>query len=148
MTRLSILILAFCLCYAIAARAQQEVSGMIVKPFETLTFESETGDKNGPGITFLNGDPKSGPVTALIRFSGTVPMHTHSFAYEGVVIEGTVKHWALGQDEAAAPLLRPGSYWFQDREPVHADGCVSAQCLVVVRTFGTIDMKPHKDAPR
>jgi hypothetical protein len=46
-----------------------------------------------------------------------------------MVIEGAVKHWALGQDEAAAPLLRPG------REPVHADGCVSAQCLAYDALF-------------
>jgi hypothetical protein len=134
----------------LCALAQLPFDRMIVKPVEGHRFEREQPDHaDGPQISILAGDPEKGPASAIIRFKGTLPMHWHSSAYEAMVLEGTVKHYARQDDPEAAPALRPGSYWFQTSRDVHTDACVSApgECVVYVRTFGKLDMTVDASAP-
>ena len=128
------------------ALAQNAKRDMTVTPVESLRFVPEIpGDEDGPGIVIFSGDPDKGAVTALIRFrKGALPMHWHSSDYEAVVVQGRVKHWAQGEDEARSPILAPGSHWFQPAIQVHTDACLEEQvlCMVFVRTYGKLDMTP------
>ncbi len=56
-------------------------------------------------------------------------LHYHSSDYHLAVIEGEMKHWARGEQEADAPVLGPGSYSFQPGGEAHADSCLADQCL-------------------
>ncbi len=51
------------------------------------------------------------------------PFHTHSGAYHGVVLSGSMTNPFKG--EANPPDLGPGSYWYVPAESVHATACVS-----------------------
>lgn len=56
------------------------------------------------------------------------PLHTHSNAYHGVVIQGTVTNPYAGETDP--PEMGPGTYWFVPAGAVHATACVSeVPCL-------------------
>jgi len=51
------------------------------------------------------------------------PFHTHSGAYDGVVIRGVMTNPFAGEDNP--PKMGPGSYWHVPANSVHATACVS-----------------------
>lgn len=51
------------------------------------------------------------------------PFHTHTAAYHGVVVAGTMTNPFEG--EANPPAMGPGSYWYVSAGSVHATACVS-----------------------
>ncbi|MBT6987566.1 MAG: DUF4437 domain-containing protein, partial [Rhodospirillaceae bacterium] len=53
------------------------------------------------------------------------PFHTHSGAYHGVVVAGTMTNPFKGEENP--PELTPGSYWYVPAKSEHATACVSAQ---------------------
>lgn len=109
---------------------------MVVRPVENLKFEARP---DGSSLAILSGDPATGPSEVLLKFKrGSIPMHWHPSGYYAVVLQGTVKHWAEGEQEATSPLLRPGSYWFQPPRLVHTDSCVDAsgECMIFAHNFG------------
>lgn len=92
---------------------------------------------DGMQIAVLRGDPASGPSSMLMRFGeGVSPMHAHAADYDAVVLEGTVQHWKEGEAQSQAPLLKPGSYWFQPAVERHADACLSETCVLYVQWAG------------
>lgn len=91
---------------------------------------------DGMQMAILRGDPATGPSSVLVRFSGVSPVHTHASDYDAVVLEGNVKHWLEGEDQDAAPLLKPGSYWYQPAGERHADACLSDSCVLYVQWAG------------
>jgi hypothetical protein len=88
-------------------------------------------------VAVLWGDPAKGPSAALARVQKyTGPLHYHTYGYDLVVLEGQMKHWKLGQQEADVQSLGPGSYWHQPAIQVHGDSCLTDVCLVFIKWEG------------
>lgn len=97
---------------------------------------------DGPRIAVLRGDPLAGPSVVLLEMKrGSVPLHLHTSDYHLVVVEGVMKHWGEGQDEAGAKPLAAGSYWFQPGGQVHADACLSEKCVMQILWSGPRDAR-------
>ena len=96
---------------------------MVVVPFEDAKFVPvDPARPKGPELAVLWGDPATGPSAILLRFAkGDGRLHFHTSDYHLVVLQGTMKHWAEGQQAADAKSLRSGSYWFQPGNQVHGD---------------------------
>jgi quercetin dioxygenase-like cupin family protein len=119
---------------------------MVVKPAQTLRFGVEYADQqSSPQIAVVSGDPAKTPVSMLIRMNKSVlPMHSHTADYQAVVIRGTMKHWAKGENQADAPRLGPGSWWYQPGKQVHTDACLDEECLIYVHNTGKLDTIPDE----
>lgn len=71
------------------------------------------------------------------------PLHTHSAAYDGVVISGVMTNPFEGEENP--PKMGPGSYWHVPAESVHATACVSdTPCEFYFHSLGAFDFKPVK----
>ncbi len=119
------------------------VKKMAVVPIEQAQFMPVNPSRpDGPQLAVLWGDAATGPSSMLLRFARTdgTP-HVHSSDYHLVVLEGTMKHWGEGQSQAEVKPLAPGSYWFQPGEEVHADACLSDECLMFVQWAGKRDAR-------
>ena len=58
---------------------------------------------NSAEIAALRGDPDQGPSTMLMKMRrGAGRLHEHTADYELIVIEGTMKHWRAGENQATA----------------------------------------------
>jgi len=112
----------------------QSNKAMVVVPVESATFVPVVAHlPDGPRMAVLWGDPNTGPSAVLLEMKkGAVPLHVHTSDYHLVVIEGAMKHWGAGQNEADAKPLQPGSYWFQPGGLAHADSCLSSRCVMQV----------------
>jgi mannose-6-phosphate isomerase-like protein (cupin superfamily) len=122
---------------------------MVAVPYQDAKFVPVSPRlAEGPRMAVLWGDPSSGPSAVLLEMQrGSVPFHVHTADYHLVVLEGTMKHWLEGQDEASAPLLGPGSYWFQPGGQPHADGCLSDRCVMHIVWSGPRDAR-LADSPK
>lgn len=128
--------------FALGAAADQT---MVVTAFENAKFvPMNPARPNGAQIAVLWGDPTSGPSAALLKYpkSDSGRMHIHTSDYHLVVLEGKAKHWAKGEQEASAPVLGPGSYWFQPGNQPHADTCLSDECVMFIKWSGKEDALP------
>ena len=97
---------------------------------------------DGAAINVLKGDPATGPSTMFMRMPrGSGVLHEHTAAYDLVVLEGSMKHWAAGQDEADVAPMGPGSYWHQPGGEAHADACLSDTCLMFITWAGPRDAR-------
>jgi hypothetical protein len=56
----------------------------------------------------------------------------------------------LTGDEAAAPAMNVGSFWFQPGKQVHGDSCVDEKgCLIFIQSMGKSDfIMPTKQASK
>jgi hypothetical protein len=73
----------------------------------------------------------------------TTPLHTHSGAYHGVVIEGTMTNPFAG--EANPPEMEAGSYWYVPANAVHATACVSnTPCRFYFHADKAFDFVTHE----
>lgn len=71
------------------------------------------------------------------------PFHTHSGAYHGVVIAGTMTNPFAGENNP--PTMAPGSYWYVPAESVHATACVSeTPCQFYFHADSAFDFVPVK----
>jgi quercetin dioxygenase-like cupin family protein len=69
------------------------------------------------------------------------PMHTHSGAYHGIVISGTMTN-PFG-NEKNPPQMGPGSYWFVPANAEHVTACISKEpCLFYFHADGAFDFTP------
>ena len=85
-----------------------------------------------PGVDFgaVYGDFSQEAHAKMVQFAPGVvaPMHTHTHAYHGVVIHGTVINPYEGEDPPVE--MGPGSYWYVPAGMPHKTGCVSEEpCL-------------------
>jgi quercetin dioxygenase-like cupin family protein len=114
---------------------------MVVTPFQDAIFKPvDPARPNGAQIAVLWGDPTKGPSAMLLKLKkGSGRLHYHTADYHLVALEGTVKHWAAGTQEAEAKPLGPGSYWFQPGNQAHGDTCLSDECLMFVNWAGKRD---------
>ena len=71
------------------------------------------------------------------------PVHTHSGAYHGVVIKGTMTN--PFKDQTDPPKMSPGSYWYVPAKSEHATACVSdTPCQFYFHADSAFDFKPVK----
>lgn len=85
-----------------------------------------------PGVDFgaVYGEFTEEGHAKLVRFEpGLVsPLHTHTNAYHGVVVQGTVTNPYEGEDSPVE--MGPGTYWYVPGGAAHKTGCVSEEpCL-------------------
>lgn len=85
-----------------------------------------------PGVAFgaVYGDFTQELHGKLVRFAPGLesPPHTHTHAYHGVVISGTVTNPYKG--EADPPRMGSGDYWYVPGGVEHVTACVSEEpCL-------------------
>ncbi len=130
-----------CIAAWAAAQAAPPAPASKVVAFEDLRWPTVDPARSGPMQTsVLWGDPRTGPSAMYLKMrKGTLPLHLHTADYHLLVVQGTVKHWVSGEDERAARALGPGSYWFQAGGEVHADACLSDECLVYLVWSGIRD---------
>jgi hypothetical protein len=121
----------------LAAPAKQ----MVLVPSQDVKFVPiDPARPDEAAYAVLRGDPARGPSAMLLRFGkGSGALHHHSSDYELVLLEGTMKHRTASEPEAAARPLGPGSYWFQPGKQVHADSCLTDECLMFVSWAGKRD---------
>lgn len=84
-----------------------------------------------PGISFAAayGQWAEGAHGKFIRFDAgaAAPMHRHSSAYRGVIIQGELTNPYPGEE---AVVMGPGDYWHVPAGMAHANECVSDEpCL-------------------
>lgn len=119
--------------------------GMIVAPAESLReFRPLVpGHADGPNIREIEGDPMVESSIILFRYrnnyEGSRRLHTHTYTYRSILIEGEMKHWDANGSEETATVLKPGSYWRQPGGELHADHCMTERCLALVIFEGKID---------
>jgi hypothetical protein len=75
---------------------------------------------------------------------GDAGVHSHSAAYQAVVVSGTHKHWLPG-DKKVKPL-KPGSYVRQPGGQPHGDTCTGdSECVLFLIMEGKFDFTPTPD---
>jgi hypothetical protein len=124
-------------------RNQKPPAEMRVTPIAEAQFLPL--DPSRPGLAsmaVLSGDPKTGPSTMLLRMGrGSGRLHVHTADYQLVVIRGTMKHWSKDMPEEKAPLLEPGSTWFQPGNVAHGDSCLADECEMYIVWSGARDAR-------
>ena len=85
-----------------------------------------------PGIDLaaVYGDWQAEPHGKLVRFApgAAAPMHTHTHAYRGVLLQGRLTNPYAG--EADPPVMGPGDAWYVPGGEPHSNACVSEEpCL-------------------
>lgn len=131
-----------CLAIGFAAGGLAAGKGaMVVTPFDKAQFRPvDPKQPEGTQIAVLRGDPATGPSAMLMRqVRGNSAMHVHSSDYDLVLIKGQMKHWSPDDIERDAPVLGPGSYWFQPGNEPHAGSCLTDECLMYVQWNGKRD---------
>lgn len=138
---MSLIALAVAVGPAAAQASPPAAGGAITLPAEAARFAPvDPRRPDGAGIAVLRGDPATGPSDMLMRMPrGGGRMHTHTADYTLTVLSGRMRHWQQGEAEAAAPVLGPGSYWFQPGGKPHADSCLDDSCLMVISWSGKRD---------
>ncbi|MFJ3486009.1 DUF4437 domain-containing protein [Pseudomonas sp. NPDC090202] len=103
--------------------------------------------QNKEGLTIANGwgDPAAGAHSNFIKMEGNTasPLHTHTYSYYGVVINGVVAN----EPTTTSPdhPLAPGSYWYQKGGEPHVTKCISqTECLFFVTSKGPFDFAKTK----
>ncbi|MFV2093221.1 MAG: DUF4437 domain-containing protein, partial [Hyphomicrobiales bacterium] len=73
------------------------------------------------------GDRTTGPHGTFGKFPANfdTPLHTHTFAYHGVVLAGVMTNPFGKTLEKSPPKLKAGSYWYVPAGLPHATSCVS-----------------------
>ena len=81
---------------------------------------------------------------AYVRISAgaTVPHHTHTHPYHGVVLQGNWRHY-YGEDLEEGHAMVVGDYGYQAGQEVHTDGCAGPEdCVFYVVFTGAPDLIP------
>jgi hypothetical protein len=122
---------------------------MIVVNSEDATFVPiDPEHPEDAQIAVLRGDPDTGPSSMLMKMrKAPGELHYHTADYELVLIEGRMKHRAEGQTEEQAPVLGPGSYWYQPGMRNHADSCLSDVCVMFITWAGKRDAIAAPEKP-
>lgn len=130
-----------CVPNAAYADAERRTRKSIVAPRADAKYQPlDPADPGGVQMAVLWGDPKKGPSGVFIKVKrGPEPLHYHTINYEAVLVQGSWKHWDRSQTEQDAKTLSPGDAWFQPARGVHADLCLSDECVVFVAFAGKFD---------
>lgn len=123
-----------------------------------LVTGAHAGDMPVRALTDLNWDQRA-PVIAVapiwhdaekdiygmyvrINAGATVPHHTHTFDYHGVVLQGNWVHY-YGADLGEGHAMTTGDYGYQAGKEVHTDGCAGPEdCIFYIVLLGKPDNIP------
>ena len=122
---LLIFALALLSCQPATEQATHEASdydAMTEQPAGVLSLGNVEWTENLPGLSFGTAETAHG---RFARFEPGLmtPWHTHSGAYHGVVIAGTLTNPFQGEEDP--PEMGPGDYWFVPGGANHTTNCVS-----------------------
>ena len=97
-----------------------------------------------PGVEFgaVTGDWQKEAHGKLVRFAPETasPMHTHTHAYHGVVISGTVSNPFEGEENP--PEMGPGDYRYVPGGAPHVTACVGEEpCLFYTHSDDAWDIQ-------
>ena len=115
-------------------------------PFESREFVP-FGDSPFE-VSFVDGDPTTGPSTFLLKMPAGFPglMHTHEASYRAVVLSGQVRHWHLGEDPDEVEVLGAGGTWSQQAGVAHQEDNFSDEDTILLITMdGPFDLAPHEE---
>ena len=117
-------------------------SAEVVMPSTAITYEAiNEAIKFGTAW----GDRSTGAHGTFGAFIAdfVTPFHTHSAAYHGVVLEGTMTNPFESED--SPPEMGPGSYWYVPAGSVHATACISeTPCRFFFTAEGPFDFDLHE----
>jgi quercetin dioxygenase-like cupin family protein len=123
------------------AAAPAAVSNNVV--FADVPFKAfNPKQPDGLHVYPLSGNPGAGAFTAIVKMPAgfKTPLHTHTFAYDGVALSGGLFHGVSATD---IHDVEKGSVWRQPADEAHIDGCKSeTPCYMLVSFEGAVDMKP------
>jgi anti-sigma factor ChrR (cupin superfamily) len=133
------------------AKAKPQAQDKVVPASETTWQPMDPKNPDGPQFATLWGKPDKAPHGFFLKVKAGVmfPRHSHTYAYDAVVVQGDWKH-IYGNEADSAPLP-PGSHWHQPGKQVHADGCASTtgECIVLVSfPAGKRDFIPAPEAKK
>ena len=129
---------AICLsAFATGALAE----GDLVRNFDDLEW-----DQRAPIIAVAPvwQDAEKGVFGLYVRIKAgaTVPHHTHTASYHGVVLQGNWRHY-YGEDLEDGHSMTIGDYAHQAGTEVHTDGCEGPEdCVFYAVMTGTPDSIP------
>jgi uncharacterized protein YaiE (UPF0345 family) len=128
-----------------ACAGQNEIVGFdpakdMATPASKIVF-----NKINPAISMGSayGDMSKGGHGTFGKFSANfiTPIHTHTGAYHGVVVSGTMTNPFKG--EKNPPKMEPGSYWYVPAKSEHATACVSdTPCKFYFHANSAFDFHP------
>jgi len=143
--RITSVTLALALASGVAAAAPSDYT---ITPAGTGKFAPiDPSQPKGAQAAIISGDPKTGPVSFLLKLpKGKAPIHWHTSNYWAVIVEGKAKHWLPGK-EAEAKANGPGTAWYQpggsDKE-AHGDSCETDSCTIFIVMDKKLDLTPVK----
>lgn len=110
-------------CTASAGSSTFDTSAAVALPSQAVQYQNIN-----PAVQMGTawGDRSAGEHGTFGKFPADfiTPFHTHSGAYHGVVVAGTMTNPFEGEQNP--PRMGPGSYWYVPANAVHATACVSA----------------------
>lgn len=100
-------------------------------------------DEMAPYVDMANahGNRKEGAhgTVGKMKAGSKTPRHSHSNAYHGVVISGTMVHQFDGQENP--PQLTAGSYWYVPADKIHFTTCSAyEQCVFYIHSDEEFDI--------
>lgn len=121
MSRFTVLAALCSISLATAASAGEEIENKAI-PADQLEFFVVADPIQ---FAVATGDLQNGPQGTFGRFPAhfITPVHTHSHAYQAVVISGQMTNPFEGEENP--PVMGPGSFWSVAANAVHATACVS-----------------------
>ena len=123
------------------AEATTQTAAEAYTEFSNINWVAGPKGDQGPSMSPIEGDPKTGPVSFIFKMPAgyTNGLHSHPAAFAGAVVSGTVVHGKTAEDSVTLPA---GSTWTQDPDQAHHTSCTKdAECVVVGHfdgPFGTV----------
>lgn len=99
----------------------------------------------GVAFSALQGDRFAEPYQALVKLpAGTIsPPHVKSANMFGVMLQGEMTHYAVGEDPDTAKAIGPGAYYSISSGLAHVSACVSNEpCIAFLYQDGAFDFLP------
>lgn len=124
-----------------AATAAVADTGLMTK-FDDIQWTAIEGTPMS--LSILWGDRDSGPYAMYLKMPGgfAVPDHAHTYAYEGITIQGEWQHSFAGETKD----LPVGSRVTQPGNAFHGDACVSVEdCVLFIYQDGKGDAIFHSE---
>jgi hypothetical protein len=136
----------------IAAVLAGTTSRDVVIPLEEAKFNAlSSSELYLPGgatlsTTELWSDPATGRGSYLLKWTkGPIRRHTHTNDYQLVVLKGVLIHRTEGLPQSVEKRLSVGGYYFQPGGGVHAETCLTDECITLSTFFGKPDTKVVED---
>jgi anti-sigma factor ChrR (cupin superfamily) len=126
---------------AVTTTAASADTGLMTK-LENIEWTAIEGTPMA--LSILWGDRDTGPYAMYLKMPGgfVVPEHAHTYAYEGITIQGDWQHNFAGDTK----VLPVGSRVVQPGNAFHGDACVSEEeCVLFIFQDGKGDAIFHSE---